>query len=227
MRISLDTKKLEKQLLNITEYSLGFIEGTQRGKKVFLSNLGLGVIEALSQYIDSNARMNQKSLHHMYEWYRTGSPDARLFNLTYTVSNLGLSVNSTFSQSKSVSRNSSEPFYNKAKIMENGIPIKINPSPNGVLAFESNGEMIYTRKSIDIPNPGGPEVAGSFENVFDQFFQKYFTQAFLRSSGIYDYIENPIIYKKDFNSGSRKGKSQGVKTGYTWITNAKIGVDNG
>lgn len=226
MRVSLNTKQLEKQLLNITNYSFGFIEGTNRGKKVFLSNLGLGIIDALGQYIDANARMDKEALHHVYEWYQTGSPEARLFNLTYTVSNLGLSFNSTFSQSRSVSNTSNEPFYNKAKIMEAGIPIKINPSPNGVLAFEDNGQMIYTKKGIDIQNPGGPEVAGSYERIFDQFFGRYFTQAFMKASGLSDYIQNPKIYKKNFAAGARQGRSQGIKTGYTWITNAKIGVDN-
>jgi len=226
MRVSLNTKQLEKQLFNITEYSLGFIEGTSRGKKIFLDNLGRGIIDALGMYIDANARMNKDALHHVYEWYQAGSPDARLFNLKYTVSNLGLSFNSTFSQSRSVSNNSYEPFYNKAKIMENGIPIKIDPSPNGVLAFEDNGQMIYTRKGIDIQSPGGPAVAGSYERVFDQFFGRYFTQSFLRASGLFDYIENPTVYKKNFAAGARQGRSQGIKTGYTWITNAKIGVDN-
>ena len=226
MRVSLNTKQLEKQLLNITQYSLGFIEGTNRGKKIFLDNLGRGVIDALGQYIDVNARMNKDALHHVYEWYSTGSPEARLFKLNYTISNLGLSVNSKFSQSKSVSNNSYEPFYNKASIMEKGVPIKINPTGNGVLAFEDNGQMIYTKKGIDIQNPGGTEVAGSYEKVFDEFFGRYFTQAFLKASGLFHYIENPVIYKKNFAAGSRQGRSQGIKTGYTWITNAKIGVDN-
>lgn len=226
MKVSLNTKQLEKQLLNITQYSLGFLEGAQSGKKVFLDNLGRSVVEALGQYIDANARMDKDAMHHVYEWYKTGSPESRLFNLKYTVSNLGLSVNSTFSQSKSVSNTSNEPFYNKARIMEAGVPIKINPSPNGVLAFEDNGQMIYTKRGIDIQNPGGPAVAGSYERVFDEFFSKYFTQAFMKASGLVDYIQTPKIYKKNFAAGSRQGKSQGVKTGYTWITNAKIGVDN-
>lgn len=226
MRASLNTKELEKTLLNITKYSLGFIEGTNRGKKIFLENLGRGVIDALSYYIDSNARMNKEALHHVYEWYQTGSPDARLFNIKYTISNLGLSVNSTFSQSRSISNNSKEPFYDKARIMEKGVPITISPSANGVLAFEKDGTMIFTKKTINIKNPGGTEVAGSYEKVFDSFFGKYFTQAFLRASGLYSYIENPKIYKKNFPAGSKQGRSQGIKTGYTWIINAKIGVDN-
>ena len=32
-------------------------------------------------FIDSQARTKPKSLHHVYEWNKTGSPDARLFTL--------------------------------------------------------------------------------------------------------------------------------------------------
>ena len=101
MRVSLDARSLEKQLFNIVDYSLGFIDGANKGKKIFLDNLGKNVIFVLGQYIDSQARSNRLALHHVYEWYQTGSPQARLFDLNYTVSNLGLSINSTFRQSQS------------------------------------------------------------------------------------------------------------------------------
>ena len=43
MRVSIQTNNFEKELLNIANYSLGFLEGAQKGKKVFLDNLGRGV----------------------------------------------------------------------------------------------------------------------------------------------------------------------------------------
>ena len=135
MRASLTVNSFEKQLMNIVQYSLGFIEGAQRGKKVFLNNLGKATISALGQYIDLEARANSSALHHVYEWYQTGSPAARLFDIDYTVSNLGLSVNSTFKQSRSIQADTNTPFYNKAKIMEDGIPVVIKPKANSVLRF--------------------------------------------------------------------------------------------
>lgn len=224
MRVSLNTKSFEQQLNNITEYSFGFLEGIGRGKNIFLSNLGKDVIHVLGDYIDTNARMSPQAMHHVYEWYKVGSPAARLFDLDYTVSNLGLSMKSTFRQSKTLSQGSSEPFYNKARIMENGIPITIKPKKNSVLVFDDNGETVFTKKPIDIKNPGGIKVHGSFESTFDSFFKYYFSQSFLKASGLSNYIQNPIIYKKDFARGAKLGKSQGINTGYTWITNAKIGV---
>lgn len=225
MKVSLDLKSLEKKLLNVTEYSVGFLDGAQKGKSVFLSKLGIGTIEVLKQYIDAEARSNPRALHHIYEWYQTGSPSARLYDFDYTVSNLGLSFKSTFSQSQSVSSGSSVPFYNKAKIMEEGIPVTISPKKSKVLVFEVDGEQVFTDKTINVPNPGGDYVAGSFERIADEFFNVYFRQSFLASSGIGTYIQNPQIYKRNINSGSKGGKSVGIQTGFKWITNAKIGVE--
>jgi hypothetical protein len=225
MRASLNTKQLEKTLLNIVNYSYGFLEGAGRGKKKFLDNMGARVIDALGQYIDTMARADKDAMHHVYEWYQTGSPAARLFTLNYTVSGLGLSISSTFSQSKSMSEFGNTPFYNKAKIMESGIPITIKPKASGVLRFNEAGEDIFTKRPITVNNPGGQRVQGSYERVFDTFFKFYFTQAFLRSSGLFEYIKKPTLYKKNFSKGSKGGKAVGIKTGYTWIANAKIGAE--
>jgi len=224
MRVMLNTKEFEKKLENLYKYSSGFLDGVQKGKSIFLKNLGMTTIEVLKQYIDSEARSNPKALHHVYEWYQAGSPSARLYDFDYTVSNLGLSFKSTFSQSKSLASNASVPFYNKAKIMEEGIPVIIKPTKANKLAFEVDGQTIFTSSEVTVNNPGGEYVEGSFEKISDQFFNIYFKQSFLRSSGIYDYIKNPVLYKKNFAAGIKLGKSKGVDTGFKWIANARIGT---
>ena len=108
--------------------------------------------------------------------------------------------------------------------MEDGVPVTISPKKSNKLVFEINGETIFTDKEITIPNPGGDFVEGSFQKITDQFFSIYFKQSFLRSSGLYDYINNPVVYKKNFASGSKSGRSTGVETGFKWIANARIGV---
>lgn len=226
MRVSLNTKSFEKTLNGLVEYSLGYTDGIQAGKKEFLNSLGLLTIEALGRYIDVNARMNRDALHHVYEWYREGSPDARLFNLSYTVSNLGLSVNSTFKQSNSMSRDANKPFYDKARIMEEGISVRIVPTGNKPLVFQSGGETVFIKKAVTVQDPGGIEVQGSYQKVFDEFMLKYFKQSFLKASGIYDYIKKPTLYKKNLKSGVKSSsRSKGRQTGYRWIANAAIGVD--
>lgn len=224
MRVWLDTKSFEKKLNNLIEYSYGFLEGAEKGKKVFFDNLGRGVVFALGQYIDAEARANPQALHHVYEWYQSGSPSARLYDLNYTTSSFGISFNGTFRQSRTISEDSNVPFYNKAKIMEAGLPVVIKPKKS-VLVFEDAGETVFTTKPVTVRSPGGEDVRGSFERIIDQFFKLYFTQAFLRSSGIFDYIQNPIVYKKNLPAGVRQGKAKGVSTGYSWIAKAKIEVE--
>lgn len=225
MIVTTDLRRFQKQMNNIVEYSYGFLDGIQKGKKIFFDKLGREVIFALGQYIDLEARSNPSALHHVYEWNQTGSPSARLFDIDYTVSNLGLTLNSKFRQSKTVSLDSNTPFYNKAYIMENGIPVTIKPKRNSALVFEDGGQEVFTKKPVTVRNPGGDEVAGSFERVFDEFMLKYFKQSFLRASGLYNYINNPIAYKKNIRAGSRMGRVKGVDTGFKWITNARIGVE--
>lgn len=225
MRVYLKPDELEKTLTNVVEYSMGFIDGIKRGKRIFLNHLGIGIIEALNQYIDAMARSDPEAMHHVYEWYQTGSSEARLFELNYTVSNLGLSLKSTFSQSRSVSKNGNEPFYDKARIMELGIPVSISPRSSEALVFDDAGRTVFVKRTIKINEPGGPETRGAFERTFDSFFQSYFTQAFLRSSGLFDYIQNPVTYKKNVRAGAKGGRPVGEKAGFTWITNAKVGIE--
>jgi hypothetical protein len=210
-----------KSLNNIIDYSVGFLDGIQKGKQVFLKNLGKDVTEFLKEYIDASARVNPSRLHHIYEWYQTGSPNARLFDIDYTVSNLGLSFKSTFSQSRTIKNGSRVPFYDKAKIMEEGIPVTIVPVEAKVLSFEVDGEQVFTKGPVTVDNPGG-DTQGGFESVFDQFFSQYFTQAFLRKSGALSELENAQVYKNNFAAGSKQGKRKGIETGYRWIANAKV-----
>jgi hypothetical protein len=224
MIVQTNTAKFEKLLNNIVDYSIGFLDGVQLGKKEFLNNLGRSTIQALQAYVDLEARANPQALHHVYEWYQTGSPNARLYDFDYTVSNLGLSFKSSFSQSRTVAQDSNVPFFNKASVMEKGTPVLIKPK-NNVLAFKNNGETVFTKKAITVENPGGAYVQGSFERISDEFFKVYFKQSFLRASGLYDYINNPVLYKKNMKAGSVSGKIKGRSTGFKWIANARIGVE--
>lgn len=222
MQVIMNDATFKKEMKNIIEYSVGFLEGVQAGKTKFLSNMGKLTTEILKEYIDSNARVNPKALHHIYEWYKVGSPDARLYDINYTISNLGLSFVSTMKQSTSIKDGSSVPFYNKAKIMEEGTPVTIRPNKADVLVFEDGGETIFTKGEVTVSNPGGVAATGSFQKVVDTFFNKYFTQAFLKSSGINEYFNNPTVYTRNLAAGKKSGKSLGLQVGYRWIANAGI-----
>jgi hypothetical protein len=222
IKLKIDTKALTKDLNNIMEYSLGFLEGVESGKKAFLQNLGASTVEVLKQFIDSMARTDPDTLHHVYEWHQTGSPEARLFDIDYLVTGAGLSLNSTFRQSTSIKNGSNTPFFNKARIMEDGIPVQIRPKAAQALAFDVNGETVFTSKEVNVSNPGGTEVQGSYERAFDIFINQYFSQAFLNSSGIIGKLKDLSVYKRNLKSGARGGRQYGKSLGYKWIVNAGV-----
>ena len=143
--LKFNTAAFNKEMKNIMDYSFGFVEGLEYGKAEMYRNLGPEITDIVYSYIDSNARVSPQTLHHIYEWSKTGSPDARLYDINYTISNLGLSFVSTMKQSTSVKDGSSVPFYNKAKIMEEGTPVTIKPKKASVLVFEDGGETYMGR----------------------------------------------------------------------------------
>jgi hypothetical protein len=219
-----NSKKFKKEMNNIMNYSLGFLDGVQKGKTPFLRSLGVNAVEIMKQFVDSNARVNPEMLHHIYEWNRTGSPAARLYDISFTTSNIGLSFKSSFRQSESIQDGSKTPFYDKARIIENGVSVTIRPKSSEVLAFEEDGEMVFTKKPIKVNNPGGEAAQGGFERTLDLFFDKYFSQSFLRTSGVAQYLENPEVYKKNLRAGKARGRSKGVSVGYVWVANAGVGA---
>lgn len=224
IRTQIDSAQFHKDLQQAMEYSIGFLEGVKLGKTELLASIGVSVKEILENYIDSNARVNPAALHHVYEWYQTGSPEARLYDISFTISNLGLSFKTSFSQSESFAKGSYEPFRNKAAVMEEGQSLTVKPKNSRFLKFkDESGEDVYTSNPVRIENPGGTEVQGSFERVFDEFFARYFTQSFLQESGIAQYLKNPVAYKKNIVRSKRGGKALGKTVGYRWVANAGVG----
>ena len=223
MRTVFNSKSFKKDMDNIMNYSVGFLEGVHRGKNQLLHTVGVETIEVLKEFIDASARVDPEVLHHVYEWNMVGSPSARLYDLSYTVSGLGLSIRSSFKQSTSIKAGSRVPFYDKANIIENGIPVVIRPTRAKALRFEQDGEEVFTKSPVTVENPGGTAAEKGFERTLDIFFNRYFTQAFLKTSGIGKYLSNPDVYKKNLAAGRRGGRAKGIDTGYRWIANAGVG----
>jgi hypothetical protein len=217
INIKYKTNDFMKDMNNLLEYANGFMEGAQAGKKELLETIGKRTVEILDDFIDANARTNQQVLHHVYEWNETGSPGARLFDLEYSVSGGGLTFKSTFRQSTSVQSGSTTPFYDKARIMEQGIPVTIRPVRAQALVFEDDGQEVFTKSPVSVSNPGGQAVAGGFEQTVDTFFRSYWQQSFLKASGIADILRNPIQFKQNLPRAKAGGKAFGYDVGYRWI----------
>lgn len=220
IKVEFNTGKVMNDMNNVVNYSIGFLDGVKSGRNQFLTKLGAGIKEILKEYIDSNARVSPETMHHVYEWYQTGSPAARLFDISYRVVGPGISFNSSFRQSTSVKAGSNVPFYDKARIMELGIPVTIKPVRSEVLVFEDDGKTVFTKNPVTVSNPGGEGVQGGFEKAFDAFFSRYLSQSVLQSSGLTRYLSNPTAFKKNFARGVKSGRSAGLQAGYRWILGA-------
>lgn len=217
LTMDIDFTKFGRDMRNILSYSEGFLEGAHKAKPALLALIGETVSKMLKNFVDSNARVNPQMLHHVYEWYKVGSPDARLFDIDYVVAGNGLSISSTFSQSKSIKNGSKVPFYNKAFIMENGVPVTIVPKTK--LVFEADGETVFTPNAVRVENPGG-QTQGEYERVFNLFFDVYLKQSFLNEIGIMTRLRRGNDFSNKFSSAKRGGRTLGITTGYNWIMKA-------
>jgi hypothetical protein len=219
LSLVIDSRQFEKEINNIMKYSTGFIEGVHKGKSTLYISLAPKVAEMASQFIDVNARMSPELLHHVYEWQKVGSPEARLFDIDYKITGIGITFTSSLKQSQSIKNGSNVPFYDKARIMEEGVAVTIRPKKANALRFEVDGQEVYTSRQVTVDNPGG-QTKGQFENVLNNFFGVYFRQSFLNSSGLLQYFKSPQVYSKNLGSAKRGGRSLGLKTGYQWVANA-------
>jgi hypothetical protein len=219
MNVKIDTSDFNKKMKNAAEYTHGFIKGIQENRKAFNLQLGKYSLELLNKYIDTKARMSPDSLHHVYEWGQAGNPGARLFEINTSATAANIIFYGQFLPSKSISDDSQEPFVKKAEVMENGIAIEISPRSSNVLAFESDGETVFTTDSIYIANPGGDEVAGSFGRVVEDFFNNYYTNLVFVQSGIMQKLSNPREFSAGFAAGaSGGGFSAGRAAGKKYLT---------
>jgi hypothetical protein len=219
LSLVIDSKQFQKEIDNIMKYSTGFIEGVHKGKSALYVALAPKIAEMASQFIDVNARMSPELLHHIYEWQKVGSPEARLFDIDYKITGIGITFTSSLKQSQSIKNGSNVPFYDKARIMEEGVAVTIRPKKANALRFEVDGQEVYTSREVTVDNPGG-QTKGQFENVLNNFFGVYFRQSFLNSSGLLQYFKSPQVYSKNLGSAKRGGRSLGLKTGYQWVANA-------
>lgn len=211
INIKFDTTNFNKILNNAVEYSKGFLDGVELSRLSFNRILGGYTVEALGEYIDSKARMNPDSLHHVYEWNSVGNKNSRLFKINVSATTNQIIFNGSFLQSQSTSGDGQEPFSNKAEIMEKGISITVEPRNSDYLVFEANGETVFTTTSITINEPGGPGVAGSFEAVIEEFFNYYFTNSILES--LMKKLSYPDEFAKFFPSIKNGGRSPGIAAG--------------
>lgn len=218
IKAKFDATEFTMTLNNIVSYSKGFTRGVKGAQVSFNKELSIFIEEALNKYIDAKARTNPNAFHHIYEWDMVGVPSGRLFEFATSYTQNFISFTARFLPSVTVSNTSNEPFTDKAKIMEKQITITISPSSENFLAFEDDGELVFTSEEVVIETPGGSAVEGSFERVIKEFFNNYLTVGLLKSSGLFDKLKYAKEYSKRFVQGSKSGSSAGITAGREYLS---------
>ena len=141
-------------------------------------------------YVDSQARVRPKALHHVYEWKRAGHPNARLFKLkvvsqegiTFKVGYEFLDSKTLVPTTKGVHRH---VFKDKAMIMEQGIPVIIRPRFSERLVFEVPGGTVFMPKGkpVTVQRPGGRAATNQFKLSYAKFFSGNLVNNSIKNSG--------------------------------------------
>lgn len=140
-------------------------------------------------FVDSQARVKPRSLHHVYEWKQSGNPEFRLFKLNkLDTGGLTFSISYEFLPSKSFASregNRRHVFINKASVMEEGMPLKIAPRYSKRLVFETNGYKVFMPEgaSVVVRRPGGAGVKNSFMMTYSRFFKGNLVNISIKKSG--------------------------------------------
>lgn len=141
-------------------------------------------------YIDAKARTKPKSLHHVYEWRKTGQKTGRLFKLYMIPSNtLSFKLDYELLPSRTFVSNGiskkSYKFSEKAHIIESGTPVTISPRSSKRLVFKINNSIVFMPEgaSVVVKNPGGTAAKNQFKLAYSHFFSGSLVSSSFKKSG--------------------------------------------
>lgn len=219
--VNFNTKKMTKTINNIINYSDGYIEESKKNEKKIANKMAKISITTFYQYLDGLARLHPEMLHHVYEWDQVGSQSGRLYELKTIAIGRGVGVGAEFLDSTSIKEGSSEPFYDKASIMEYGETVTVTEKEAQSLFFEIDGIEYFRKGPITIANPGGEAVRGSFVRAFNEFYSNYFSEVYLRSIGFYKQLQEGKEYRKNIRiaSKSTNPRTLGKNSAMQWVAN--------
>lgn len=176
---------------------LAKLENSKKFKNKFRTIIFTQIDKDFGEYIDAQARSKPKSLHHVYEWKKTGNKNARLFKLkSFAGEGVSFKIDYEFQPSKSFvptqKGRRTHVFISKASIMESGMPLKIAPRHSKRLVFESNGITVFMPigASVTVQRPGGPSVKNQFKSQYSRWFSRDLVNQSIKRSG----------FQKIFNS---------------------------
>ena len=206
MRVTIDASDFMSKIDSLADYAQGFVEEIKEsGEPVIANSLSRVAVEAGYKFIDSMARTHYDQLHHVYEWYQTGDPGARLFQLDRRARGKSVvNISARFLPSTQPMLNSpNHVFWNKAQVMESGQSVDIYPINGPYLKYPWGysfsggraGSWVTSSHSY-VPSPGGPATTHGFQKTFEAFAE-YFSSSFGKGeSGVLDKLKNLGQYFK-------------------------------
>lgn len=164
-------------------------------------------------YVDAQARIKPKSLHHVYEWKKIGDMNARLFQINL-VGSKGLSFQIDYellpskSYVPSKKKGKKYKFANKASVMEAGMPVIIAPKSSKRLVFEINGMTVFMPKgaSVVVRSPGGRASTHQFKLIYGKFFSGQLVNESIKRSGFQNIFKSGMIKALALPSDIKKVK---------------------
>ena len=159
-------------------------------KSKFKKVLYTQINKDFGEYIDAQARVKYRSLHHVYEWKKVGTKSARLFKLTMIdTEGISFKINYEFIPSKSMVPATvgkrRHVFANKAAVMESGMPLKIAPRAAERLVFQTDTGVVFMPKgaSVTVKRPGGTGVMNQFKLQYSRWFSGDLVNQSIKRSG--------------------------------------------
>jgi hypothetical protein len=159
-------------------------------KNKFKKTLYTQINKDFGEYMDAQARIKPRSLHHVYEWKKAGNAQARLFKLNMIdTPGVSFKVDFEFKPSKSPvpakKGRRRHVFINKASVMEAGMPLIIAPRAAERLVFETDTGTVFMPKgaSVTVKRPGGSGVKNQFTLYYSRWFSGDLVNQSIKRSG--------------------------------------------
>ncbi len=183
--------------------AMAYVEGVAKSTRTYEVDQAIGqsitVIaeKSLAAFIDTEARISPRSLHHVYEWNGVGKPLARLWKISGQYKTGSIILSSDFKQSRTYvpiknGTTRRHKFTYKAEVMEKGQTVRITAKNARALFFYSNdGSPVFIPrgKFVTVRTPGGREVKNAYQKTMFRFINSTKLNMDVAKSSLFKEIE--------------------------------------
>lgn len=201
--------------------AMAYVEGVAKSTRNYEVDQAVGqAVTAIAQkslaaFIDTEARLSPKSLHHVYEWGQVGKPLGRLWTIRGEYKTGTIILSSDFKQSRTYVpiKNGTvrrHKFTYKAEVMETGKPVRITAKNARALFFYSkDGTPVFIPKGriITVKTPGGKQVKNAYQKTMFRFINSTRLNMDMAKSSLFKEIEKAQALAGNQMPKSVAGKS--------------------